>query len=57
VRLKVDAPVSENENVSINFQDNLKHIAKVIWVSEDYVGSYYFDAFTYDLSLHGAKIK
>ena len=57
MRLKVDAPVSENENVSINFQDNLKHIAKVIWVSEGYVGSYYFDAFTYDLSLHGAKIK
>ena len=38
VRLKVDAPFSENENVSINFQDNLKYIAKVIWVSEGYVG-------------------
>ena len=38
VRVKVDAPIFENENVSINFEDNLQHIAKVIWVSAGYAG-------------------
>lgn len=38
VRLKVDAPVSENENVIVEFKDNLRHIAKVIWISEGFVG-------------------
>lgn len=38
VRLKVDAPFSKNENVSITFKDDLTHNAKVIWISEGYVG-------------------
>ena len=44
VRIKSDAPVSENENVAIRLDDNLKHMAKVIWISEGFVGLTFNDS-------------
>lgn len=38
VRVKVDAPIAENDNVSIFISENIKQTAKVVWISQGFVG-------------------